>query len=246
LAVRELKKEGVKFLSLGVGDEVPPDVDVIITSSSERQDIAFPKVVSAATAAEAVHQAISLKTGLKKSYGLILVGIDPGKSIGIVALGDRRVVFEDILSSPEEVLRALRKIEDRFQPREIVIKVGASGGSYRNRIIAGLQENFRYPIEVVDEGSTSQPKGESKKLGLHKDILAARKIVSKKGKTLNKIVEVTSTPGEIKNVQKESRKRSGHLTISKELAESVVKGELSLEEAIRIQKRRGDENLYPP
>ncbi|MFQ5800627.1 MAG: hypothetical protein ACE5HH_02755 [Candidatus Hydrothermarchaeales archaeon] len=239
-AAEELKKEGVKFLSLRLEDDIPPEVDIVITSVSERDRISFPKVVAASSAREAVREALQIKTGMKESYKVISVGIDPGKSIGIAAVGDGKIVFEDILHSPEEVVPFIRHIEERFTPKAMAVKVGAAGGAYRNRIIARIQENFSHPMEIVDEGSTTRPKRESRRLGLHKDILAARKIAFKKGKPLHGKVRITTTPGEVKNVQLESRKKSDHLTISKRLAEAVVKGEMDLDEAIRLQKKGKD------
>jgi hypothetical protein len=244
MAVRELKNEGVNFLSLSPDDEIPAGVDLIITSPSELESISFPNVVAAASAAEAVREALYLKTGLKKNYRTISIGIDPGKSIGIVAIGDRRVIYEAVLGSPQEVVTSIKKIDERFNSERIRLKVGSTGDAHRNRILSRLQENFNHPIEIVDEGSTTKPKAESRRLGLHKDILAARKIALKSGKRLTQAVEVTSTPGEIKNIQRESRKKSENLTISKRLAEAVVKGEIELDEAIKLQKTKRTKDLH--
>ena len=237
-AVRELKKEGVSFLSLDLRDPIPPEVELVVTTPEEKSQIQFPKLVAAVSASEAVREALDLSVGRKRNYKSLSIGIDPGKMTGISALGERRVVYEEILGSPEDVVTAIQRVEDRFSPGEIRIKVGAAGGSYRNRIIANLQENFNYQIEVVDEVSTTRPKVESWRLGVHKDVLADRKIASKKGRPINKTVEITSTPGEIKNVQRESRKSCGQVTISKKLASAVVRGEINLDEAIRLQKRQ--------
>ena len=244
-AVKELEKEGISFLSLRPGEEIPAGVDIVITSSLEETQISFPKVISASEAAEAVREALHLKTGLKKSYSQISIGIDPGKSIGIAAVGDGRVIFEEIGLSPDDVVTAIKKVSKQFSAEKKTVKVGAAGGAYRNRIIQRLQESFRYPIEIVDEGQTTRPKVESRRLGLHKDILAARKIAFKTGKHLKRTIEVATTAGEIKNIQRESRKKSAHLTISKRLAESVVKGEIDLDEAIKLQRKRRSKDLHP-
>jgi hypothetical protein len=245
LAVRELKKEGMKFLSLSPGDEIPPDVDLVVTSLGEQKHFSFPRVVTAVSAAEAVREALNLSTGLKKRYSSISIGIDPGKSVGIVALGDGRVIFEEVLGSPEDVPTSIKEIEKKFKTSILKIKVGSAGGTYRNRIISRIQESLDYPVEIVDEGSTTKPKVESRRLGLHKDILAARKIAHKTGKPINSLIEVTATSGEIKNIQRESRKRSKNLTISKLLAEAVIKGEIDLDEALRLQKKGRTKDLHP-
>jgi hypothetical protein len=237
-AVIELEKAGENFLSLSSTDEIPTEVDIVITSSTEKDSIDFPRIVCAQSAGDAVREALLLNTGLKKRYNSISIGIDPGKSIGIAAMGEKRVIYEDVLSGTEEVAGAVKMVEERFVPGRIEIKIGSAGGAYRDRIIASLQKNFDHRIEIVDEELTTKPKVESRRIGVHKDILAARKIATKKGKPLKVRIEASSTPGEIRNIQQESRKKSGHLTISKELAESVVKGEISLDEAITRQEKR--------
>jgi hypothetical protein len=239
-AVNELKKEGVKFLSLKPDEDIPPDVDVVITSASEKVHIVFPTVIAALSAKEAVREALQMKKGLKKGYSSIFLGVDPGKAIGIVAMGEGKILSEEVLRSPEGIVHFIKEVEERFGPDTMIIKVGATGGAYRNIIIAKIQENFNHPVQIIDEDSTTKPKRESRRLGLHKDILAARKIALKTGETLHQRVEIAPAPGEIRNVQKESRKRSGHTTISKELAEAVAKGEIGLDEAIRLQKKGRD------
>jgi hypothetical protein len=244
-AVEELKKRGEKFQSFGLNDVIPDEVDLVITSLEERDKISFPNVVTAKTGADAVREAIFQTGHLKKTYNTILVGIDPGKSTGIVGVGEGSIIYENIARSPKDVVPSIKKIKERFSPEKVLIKIGAAGGAYRNQIIADIQERLNYQIEIVSEVLTTQPKAVSRRMGVHKDILAARKIADKKGKLLTRKVEIKTTPGEIKNAQRESRKESEHITISKKLAESVVKGEIDMKEAIRLQKKGEDEDLHP-
>ncbi|HDH27579.1 MAG TPA: hypothetical protein ENH13_00440, partial [Euryarchaeota archaeon] len=88
-AVAELDSLGESFLSLSPGDMVPPSVDVVITSEGERERIEFPCVVSALSAQAAVREALLRRSGLVKKYDFVSIGIDPGKNIGIAAIGDR-------------------------------------------------------------------------------------------------------------------------------------------------------------
>jgi len=237
-AVRELEERGVKFLSLSPSEPIPPEVDLVVTSEAEKDLISFPRIAAASSPIDAVLEAIRLQRGLKQHYTSISIGIDPGKSIGLVALGEGRVVYEAVLSSPDDVVEAVREVVRLFSPERLWIRVGAAGGSYRNRIVARLQQSFNYPMEIVDEELTTGPKAESKKMGVHRDLLAARRIAKKKGKLLRTAIEVNVTSGEIKNLQRESRRRSEHITISKSLAEAVARGELELDEAIEIQRKK--------
>jgi len=232
-AVAELDKLGESFLSLSPGDEVPPSVDVVITSEGERGAVQFHCVVSAPSAAAAVKDALMQRFGLGKTYSRLSIGIDPGKNIGIAAIGDRRLLFEDLLDAPEEVWRVVKDLMLRFESQRVVVRIGSAGGAYRNRTIAGIQANLGCEIEVVSEERTTGPRAESRRLGVQKDVLSARKIAVKKGRPLREKITVSTTPGEIKNVQRESRKKSGNLTVSKELAE------ITLEEAVRRQEKQG-------
>jgi hypothetical protein len=234
-AVKELEKLGERFLSLSPGDEVPPGVEIVITSEGERGAVQFHSAVSAPSAAEAVREALIERSGLGKTYAHLSIGIDPGKNIGIAAIGDRRLLFEDLLDSPEEVWRIVEELKQRFESPRVVVRIGSAGGAYRDRIIVGIQANLRCKIEIVSEEKTTGPRAESRRLGVQKDVLSARRIALKKGRPLQRKIIVSTTEGEIRNVQRESRKKSGNLTVSKELAEAVVKGEITLEEAIRRQ-----------
>jgi hypothetical protein len=237
-AVSELDRLGEKFLSLSPGDEVPPGVEIVITSEGERGAINYARVISAPAAALAVREALIERSGLDKTYDRLSIGIDPGKNIGIVAIGDQRLLFEDLLDEPEEVWRIIKDLKRRFESQRVVVRIGSAGGSYRDRIITGIQANLRCKIEIVPEEKTTGPRAESRRLGVQKDVLSARRIALKSGRLLQRKITVTTTEGEIRNVQKESRKKSGHITVSKDLAEAVVKGELTLEEAIRRQETR--------
>ncbi len=245
-AAREMKNRGILFLSLGLRDEIPPTVDLIITSSSEKKKIHFPNIMVGRDAKEAVRRALQIGRTPKKSFNSIVVGIDPGKRIGIAASGDGRIIFEKIVNSPSGVVKTLNEIRGLFQSTETIVKIGSAGGSYRNRIIAALQQDITYPLELVNEIETSRPKKESKAIGVKRDILAARRIALKKGRPIARRIEVTTTSGEIKNVQRESREKTKNLTISKHLAASVVKGEIDLEEAIKIQRKERRKSLHPP
>lgn len=238
-AVNELDRLGEKFLSLSPSDEVPPGVEIVITSEGEREAINHDWVVSAPDAALAVKEALIERSGLGKTYTHLSIGIDPGKNIGIAAIGDRRLLFEDLLDEPEEVWRIVKDLQKRFESRSFVVRIGSAGGAFRDRIIAGLQANMTCKIEIVSEEGTTAPRAERRRLGVQKDILSARSIALKKGTPLKQKITVTTTAGEIRNVQRESRKKSGHITVSKELAEAIVKGEINLDEAIKKQERQG-------
>ena len=236
--VEELKRKGIPFLSLSPSEDIPPVVDIVITTEAEKGNISFLRVVASDSPLDAVEQVADLARGVKTSYKNLFIGLDPGKNIGLSVVGDGGLVYEKGLSHPDDVVKEVERLANRFDSENLIIRIGAAGGAYRNRIIASLQERFSFPLELVDEGSTSRPRGEVRELGVNRDVLAARLIANKRGVQVVGKVRAVSTPGEIKNVQRESRKKSGNITISTALADAVVRGEIGLDEAIKRQQRR--------
>lgn len=234
--VRELKKKRIEFLSLTFNEEIPGFVRVVITSKKEKGNIEFPNVVARANAKETVAEALRILRGQKKSYNELVIGIDPGIRPGLVVLGDKEVISIDRINSPEGILNAMKKIFAVFKSRKKMVKVGKGGGVYRNRIIKIIQENFKLPIQIVDETSTTKVISGPKESV--KDIIAAINIALKEGIGIKSRVEIAPNAGEIKKIQEESRVVSKRVTISKKLAEKVLKGELTLEGAIKVQRKK--------
>ena len=56
-------------------------------------------------------------------------------------------------------------------------------------------------------------------------------------------MSVEPREGEIKELQRISRIKSKNITISKELAKKVLMGEMELDEAIEIQRRKNIHNI---
>lgn len=236
-AVRELKGRGINFLTFGLGDEIPSYITVALTSRGERRHVRSPFVVAHDDLPTAVNECVRALNGLKKEYKRLIVGIDPGISPGVALLADNKVIEARNIRSPEGVPPLFRELLGTYSATEIVVRVGDGGGIYRMRVLKLLQENFDVRIEVVDETSTTPALGREAPSAL-RDVIAAINIALKEGTVLEGAVELEPTPGEIKNLQRESRGLSGNITISKGLAERVAKGELTLEEAIEAHRRR--------
>ncbi len=239
LFARELKRRKLEFYSLTFADAIPEKVRVVLTSEEEAARVNFPCVVAATekSAVIAVEKAHSLAKGLREHYSQLVVGIDPGEKPGLAVLGDGKVVHAAQLASPEEVSSSLEDLLRIYSCDSLVIKVGNGGGVFRQRLLRVLQKRFSFPIELVDEHATTPSLGRGDFSREVRDIIAAINIAMKQGRRLRKKVEVRPTPGEIKNIQKHSRQRSGSITISRALAERVARGELTMERAIELHLR---------
>jgi hypothetical protein len=88
----------------------------------------------------------------------------------------------------------------------------------------------------VDETGTTQRT-------LAPDIDAAKRIAMTKGQRVEEAPEVEPTPGELRDIQRLSRIESeGSVTISTDLASAVAKGDMTLRQAVRSQRRLSSED----
>ncbi len=229
-ATRALKGRGIEFLSLRLSDEIPSGVRVVLTSEGERDKVRFREVVSGSDIPTAVSRCVRIFKGVGE-IGRLVIGIDPGLKPGIAVLADELVVEVDTLRSPEETPAAVERAIRAYPAGETLIRIGRGGGIYNMRIVRALQGRWGLPMETVDETSTTPNLGRGASSDL-RDAVAAVNIALKKGRPLNERIVLRAKPGEIRELQKESRKISGHITISKGLAERVARGEISLEDAV--------------
>jgi hypothetical protein len=109
------------------------------------------------------------------------------------------------------------------------VRIGHGDRTNRNRILNSLAREG-LPTEIVDEAGTTDRTQEP-------DIDAAIKIAFVPGVRATPPYDVEPTPGEVREIQRRSRMSSeGGVTISKELASRVARGEITLDEAIRKQR----------
>ena len=220
-----LKKRNLPFISLNFDDEIPLNVDVIITSPEEKNKINFDKIVSCPKNCDldnVIDKAILLSYG----EGKIIFGIDPGKNIGIAIFGNKKLIRSFIVGTPEEAVKSIKYFIDYAGINSAIVRIGNGARIIRNRII-NLLQNQELKIEIVNENDMAR---------INDDEKAAISIAMKEGKEVIGKMDVEPKEGEIKEMQKMSRIKSKNITISKKLAKKVLMGEISLEEAIEKQR----------
>ncbi|MEW6070390.1 MAG: hypothetical protein AB1485_07220 [Candidatus Thermoplasmatota archaeon] len=231
--IKALKERGLNFESLEFDKKVPSRIGVIITSKEEAKLIKFKNKVSVIDDLdEALERAVKKLLDLK-SYSCLAIGIDPGEKPGIAAVVNEKIVKVAQASNPEEVAKVIKKIAREYPANRKLIKIGGGARLLRNRIINKIL-NLKFPIELVDETSTT-------KRGFDKDIQAAIEISTRLGKAIPEdlsALKLKPTLGELKEVQHRARSATGILTISRKLADRVAKGELTLEEAVSKAKEK--------
>ncbi|MFW5953322.1 MAG: hypothetical protein ACOCSJ_04095 [Candidatus Natronoplasma sp.] len=230
--VKELKQRDIAFVSLSPTDPIPPNVDLVITTSKEAKGIDFGNVVGIEEdIRKGVRRALSILKG-KKTYQKMLVGVDPGREPGIALVGDGKIIETMHADSPEDVREIIEGFIEDYSFQRMTVRIGHGDKTNRNRTIISLK-GLAIRIEIVNEEDTT-------KLTDSPDIEAAKKIALSVGDLAEGPYDVEATEGEMREMQRRSRIESGEITISKRLAKKVVEGDLKMKEAINEQKEEED------
>jgi hypothetical protein len=233
--VGELKDRQVPFVTLRVGEPIPANVDVVITTAEEAGSFAVTEghLVIYDEPASTVSQAIGAERRATPA-GAIIIGIDPGRRPGVAVLsGDMVIAVHQV--SVTEVEPLVRKIQRDYRPTSILIRIGNGARLITTQVInALLQAGFR--VELVDETGTTPHIGRDVHTNTVRDIIAAINIAHIKGVPVGHR-EVEPSKGEIRVIQEASRSISdGRATIPRYLARQVARGEITIDRAIAMHK----------
>lgn len=223
-----LREQSLDFVALEPGEPLPANIGAVITTNEERGRIYFDRVVTDEDPSVAIAKAKMMMSGACEVRNL-LIGVDPGVKPGVAVLADGIVLTRYLADSPEAVSRIIGGVEEEYPDAEVVVRIGNGDRTNRNRIFNTLWEHG-LKLEIVDERNTT-------KRSQTPDEDAAVEIALTPGYSPRKKQETEPCPGEIKNIQRISRLESnGSVTVSKDLAKSVAKGEITLSDAIDKQK----------
>jgi hypothetical protein len=233
--VKGLKKRKVAYVSLSILDNIPRRIGVILTSQKELKEIPLSKTV-AVDSQDTIDYAIDLalqKLIGKELYSKIFIGIDPGERPGIAIVGDDILLQKMQVEGPENVASEIKRLLNIYPSKDTCIRIGHGSMITRNRIINSLI-SLKIPIEIVDETRTT-PSQQKRRCVRDGEAAAAISLIS--GGRVQTTLPIETSRGAIKNVQKRSRQLSeGRFTISEDTALQVLKGEISLLEAMEKEK----------
>ncbi len=186
LLVCELKRRKVPFLSLKPGDPIPLNVKVVITTGKERALVMHPTVLALdeeADTAEVVNEAIRVVQG-KQNYEHLIIGVDPGRTIGVAVMGDGKLLEVLNGSSLKEATNAILNILNRVPAATKTVKIGDGAPTQTKELLKSLDEALPADaiIEVVCEAGTSQLARETSHRREVRDAMAALKIAERKGR----------------------------------------------------------------
>jgi len=238
-----LREQRWPTVSLLPGQRIPDSVVAVLTSAEEAASIPHRRVLPVAPGGDrhvlsaAVEQAFDSSASHE---GELTVGIDPGPRPGYAILAGTRCLGTGSLESPESAGIFASHLRHRFPSRPIRFRVGAGDPPSRNRIVNALLSHQRW-VELVNERGTT-PRGHRRP----RDPAAARTIAYSPGVTVREPLPTTFTAGEVTNLQRLSRERSGgQITISRSSAHRVLRGELTLMEAVDQARGPGSRGRPP-
>ncbi len=220
-----MRRREIPFVSLTFNMKIPPNVDIIITSCGEGKKINFSRIVEYCD--EDIEIFIDKVILMQMNGKKLTFGIDPGRNIGIALFADGKFIRSFVLSSPENVVDYIIKLMKSIDADNATIKIGNGARLVRNRIINYLIGS-PLKIEMIDESNIA---------GMENDEAAAISIAMADGREIKSVMPVKAKEGEIREMQRLSRVKSGNITISRELAKDVLEGKIGLDEAIKKQRK---------
>jgi hypothetical protein len=186
LLVNALKEQNIPFISLMPGDSVPSKIAVVMTSEQEKPLITHSKILFLHEEAEIdslIERARVLLAG-KEAYRKVVFGIDPGVAVGLVALGDGKVIEEGNCYSTKEVIDGIQKITKHldFAVTSVIVKIGNGVPIYRD-LLEDLDNALppQVVLEVVGEAGTNKPLKENKRSRGVRHISSATRIAGRYG-----------------------------------------------------------------
>jgi hypothetical protein len=233
--LKVLKRRGVAYISLSSLQHIPSGVAVILTSHNELHDIKTQKVIPVDaydTLDHAVDLALQMLIG-KDLYSKVSIGIDPGDCTGVAIVGDDILLQKTTVDEPRFVLPLIIRFLREYPALETIIRIGHGSPLIRNRIINALIPLGR-PIEIVDETKTTTAHPTKR---TEKDSQSAAAIALLTGGKVDRRLPLEPTKGEVRDVQRHSRQLTeGKYSISEKTALRVLHGNISLKEAVEIEK----------
>lgn len=237
--VTTLRRRGLTYIGLSKPRDIPERIGIVLTSADESRFFKSKKFLSVDSYDSidlAIDAALQKLTG-KELYSMLYIGIDPGERPGLAIVGDNILIQKLQVESPEKVYGVVKRLLELYPSKECCIRVGHGSTLARNRIINSMI-SLEVPIEIVDETRTTSAQ-QSRRHNRDSDSAASIALVA--GGRVQQKLPLDVTKGTIKNIQKRSRELTmGRYSISEELAIQVLKGSISLQEAIEkdLQKKK--------
>ncbi|HLN90054.1 MAG TPA: hypothetical protein VK253_08310 [Candidatus Binatia bacterium] len=168
LIVNQLKEQNIPFISVIPGNPLPTKISLVITTEQEKNLVNHEKILVFRGEDELegfVEEVKKLILG-KEDFEKIVVGIDPGRAIGLVVLADGKVLEEGNCFSTQEVTTSLLKVvrNVNFEVTNVSVKIG-NGVPVCRELFRDLDDALppKVTLEVVSEAGTNKPLKDNKR-----------------------------------------------------------------------------------
>ena len=186
LIVNQLREQNIPFISLVPGQSIPDKMTLAITTEQEKHLVNHQKILVFHSEDELDSLVDEVKKTLlgKEAFDKIVIGIDPGVAIGLVAIADGKVIEEGNCFSSKEVnnsiIKILRNVD--FAVTSVSVKIGNGVPIYKE-LLEGLDGALppQVVLEVVGEAGTNKPLKENKRSRGVRHISSATRIAGRTG-----------------------------------------------------------------
>ena len=194
--VSRLKKTHLPFVSVTPGQAVDSVRDLVITGKAEAHVYGETAVAIEDLSQDPMTmEAQVLSRLLDESKRDILIGIDPGATIGVAMFYGGRELGGATSNSVERLVDSLAALAEEVPHSSVTVKIG--GGEPKSSLKLAKLLRERLPpsasIEIVDESGTTA--GKRGAVGATKDQRAASKIAFRRGVQFSEPVPSRRSPG---------------------------------------------------
>ncbi|MEM3437636.1 MAG: hypothetical protein QXP55_03760 [Nitrososphaerales archaeon] len=153
-----LKEMGLEFDNVMIGQSFSPRVKLVITTEKERNLINHEKILSLEELSKDPYLAKEkiIDYLYSNSDESIIIGIDPGKRIGIAVYYKQRELMGEVLNSVDEIIEKIVKLVNCSHVKKKIVRIGNGELDIAERIANELSKRLKdVIIELVDERGTS-------------------------------------------------------------------------------------------
>lgn len=166
--IRELKAKRIPFVLLKPGEQPPDYVTALIICGDTNAGVQDKGVRYNGDARNTMLRAISISNG-RKGFELVVVGVDPGESTGIVVIADgdflEGYTVAKILAAKE-----IKMILATYPASNFLFRIGK--GRVGRDLLAAVRSDSRAAVEFVSETKKEVPVVYRRK-GMRKDVKSA-------------------------------------------------------------------------
>ena len=189
LFTQMLKKMVMPFASLAPGEKIPSNINVILTTKREKQQINLENILCI--------EELDRDTGVVKERILgglyaahgepLVIGVDPGKRIGLVAYYQDKEIESCVLNSVDETFNRISKLTQNAKGKKIV-RIGNGSPTISKHLATILTSRLggTISVELVDERGTSTLSKTKHEGRGTRDEISARLIAHRQGRKYQK------------------------------------------------------------